>query len=210
MDQTFRAVVAAGGLGGLVWTATANPDAVDTATTSVTFTAVPIGTAAADRLVVVGYSSQSAVATGMTIGGVTAAKAVEESGAISGLQIWYATVPTGTTADIVATSGGSMGNEVIVVGTLTGVVAAPTTATTGSDSVTITVPTGGIAVAFFYASPTDGTWSNATLDLTASDPALKLSPRLMFMVHTVTAGSQSPTYTSTGYSGHAVAAAWGP
>lgn len=82
--------------------------------TSLTYTNVPIGTATANRWIVVGiYTNFNAGRTlsTVTIGGVSAtlmyaAPTLSASGAR--LEFWKANVPTGTTANVVATSSGSM------------------------------------------------------------------------------------------------------
>lgn len=71
-----------------------------------TWTAQPIGAAAADRLVAVAlmYAATGAVSS-VTIGGIAATKV---AGTVSGValsEIWVAAVPTGTTANIVVNSG---------------------------------------------------------------------------------------------------------
>jgi hypothetical protein len=67
---------------------------------SYTFSNQNIGTAAADRWVIVAVQSAIA-ATGATVGGVTATKIIEDSAPST--NIWAALVPTGTTASIVIT-----------------------------------------------------------------------------------------------------------
>lgn len=69
--------------------------------TDMTVSGVNIGTAAADRYVVVAIAKRYYLQTSCTIGGVAATEAVACGGGIS---IWYALVPTGTTADINFTS----------------------------------------------------------------------------------------------------------
>lgn len=196
------------------WTATDNPTPQNTGTTSVTFTAVNIGTASADRIVVVLFNSGSAVSTGMTIGGISATKAVEESTGISGLQIWYAAVPSGTTANIVVTSGSAMSIESLLVGKLTGVTAAPAhtsvTTTTSSDPATISVnvPSTGFGIVGIYGAPTfDNGWTNATLDFSVTDA----NAVILSMAHDSLSGTN--TVSAGGFSGagvHMVSASWGP
>lgn len=77
--------------------------------TTITYASVPIGVANVNRVVAVGIAGDttgaSQVISGVTIGGVTAvqaANAVATNG-ISFSDIWYAPVPTGTTASVVVT-----------------------------------------------------------------------------------------------------------
>ena len=212
---TMRPVGPHAGSGASVtWTATGNPasqDGVTSSGTGVTFSAINIGTAAADRIVVVIFTSQLVVATAMTIGGVSATKAIEESTVISGLQIWYATVTTGTTADVVVTGGGAdWSQKAIIVGQIIGATGAPATASstdvTDPADVTITVPSGGVAIVAYYGTA-GGTWTNASFDFD-EDTGDSL---LLTSANRTTAGSQTPTYTTGGANvGHMVAAAWGP
>jgi hypothetical protein len=75
-----------------------------------TFSAVDIGTAHEKRLVHVGFYPYSSVHT-MTIGGVAAVLVENEEN----FSLFQASVPTGTTADIIVTAGGSMSRCVLVV-----------------------------------------------------------------------------------------------
>lgn len=198
------------------WTATDNPAGQGTGTNSVTFTNANIGTASAGRIVVAIFTSGTTVANAMTIGGISATKAVEESTILSGLQIWYANVPTGTTATIVVSSSGSMNLETIQVGMLTGVTAVPTATQTAAGgatdpaTITITVPATGIAIVGLMANDdltATGSWSNATLDFKTGNS----SAATLTMAHTTTTGSVTPTYTGLGGgNAHMVVAAWGP
>ncbi len=192
------------------WTFTDNPAGIVSGASANTFTSVNLGTASSGRLIVVLHSSTDTVATGCTIGGVTATKAVEESTILSGFQIWYANVPTGSTGDIVLTAGSAMNNAIIIVGALTGVASIPTNTNTSTpladpSPVTITVPATGFGIAGYYGSGIGGTWNNATLDASSTISSVTIS-----MAHTGTVGLQTPEYTASGAAGHNVAAAWGP
>jgi hypothetical protein len=74
--------------------------------TNMTVTGVSIGTAASNRYVVVAIAKRYYQQTSCTIGGVTATEAVTCPG---GIGIWYALVPTGTTADINFTTTNNSG-----------------------------------------------------------------------------------------------------
>src|SRR5262245_1531390 len=98
---------------GVVWTATDNPAAQAGPSSAVTFTSAALGPAGT-RLTVVVVGAQGPAATSVTVGGLSATKAVEESGALNALQIWYVdTSSLGTTANIVVASGSNM-NAIIV------------------------------------------------------------------------------------------------
>lgn len=198
------------------WTKTDNPANQAGPATSFTFTAAAMGTADAARITVVGVNTHNIIATGVTVGALTATKAVEESSVLSGLQLWYVnTSSLGTTADVIVSAGTDMSNVDIVVGRLTGVQATPTatqTAASGSTTSTATtaiVPTGGFGIALANVSgdvTASGSWANATQDYEVVQAGDTLT-----LANTGTAGSQTPTYSWTGAAGaHGVMACWGP
>jgi hypothetical protein len=135
----------------------------------------------------------------MTIGGVAATSVGPQGDTQDYINIFYATVPTGTLADIVVTSSIWTLNAQIAVYTVTGSSGVPSTNSwtpwnlinPGPMLITGTVPTGGFAIAGFCTDrnvlPT--TWSNATLDLGQADG----STTNVFALSTTTAGSVSPT-----------------
>ena len=111
------------------------------AQSSYTFSSQAIGTASSDRVVVVGTSGGSGATdavSSMTIGGVSAVKAI---GIVNntGTEIWYATVPTGTTASVVVNWGGTKNRSGIGVWALTGVSGIGATNTSSSSTSTLTV-----------------------------------------------------------------------
>jgi hypothetical protein len=125
---------------------------------SATFTAEPIGDAAADRLVVVGVTSKSngAGSFSCTIGGVAATKVEEEySNVKANTAIFALEVSAGTTADIVITSTINQNHFGIGVYKLTGL-ASPTkkasnsqyTSGTGTAAADLNVDSGDVIVGF--------------------------------------------------------------
>jgi len=203
--------VAAGGAA-VTWTAVANP-AVGTAGSTVTFVAVPLGVADATRGTVVVVSTESIIATSVTIGGVTMTKGIEEATAISSLQIWgLITSGLGTTADIVLTGSGAMTAPMIMVGRTTGIntmfSATSAVNNAGADpaQVTATVPSGGLGVAAIMSNPTNtGTWSNATVDYRTN-----VNSKTLSMAHTSSVGSQTMSYSGIGGVSHMVMATFSP
>ena len=195
------------------WTATGNPASQNTGTTSATFTSVGIGSPAASDVLVANFDSESTVASGITCNGNAMTKQVEESSTISGLQIWSITASacgvTGTaTTTFVASAGGSMNNEVLQVGKLTGVNSTPTTTGTAASgtSIGVTVPSTGFAIIGAYASPgIVVSWTGGTQDFATNVPA---SDNL-YLVHTQTTGTVSETGVTSGNI-HFVYVAWGP
>ena len=109
--------------------------------TAYTFSSQAIGTASADRVVVVGTSGGAGATnpvSSMTIGGVSAVKAIGIVNS-TGTEIWYATVPTGTTASVVVNWGGTKSRCGIGVWALTGVTGVGATNTSTSSTATLTV-----------------------------------------------------------------------
>ena len=118
-------------------------------------TAVPIGDASAARTVLVVTTWASHLVrsiVGVTIGGVTAALDVSGATVRAGVAVWRATVPTGTTADVVLTWNTNVASTVAVLTTpdaLTVVDAVASPVATGEVTSTITPATaaGGVVIA---------------------------------------------------------------
>lgn len=151
-----------------------------------TFSAVAIGTAAADRYVIVGFYTRAfdtteTDITSVTIGGVSAAEAafitnLEIFGGST--QVWdcstvyIANVPTGTTADVVVTYNNTQLRCGYVIGTSNGINPTPTDTLTdapdGTGGVTaggtIDVASSGIifAISGTADSSSTATWTGAT------------------------------------------------
>jgi plastocyanin len=191
--------------------------------TTITYTAMAIGAADANRVVAVVFSCRagapSMVTSGVTIQGIAATQvsgAAGTNGTIQGgTDIWYASVPTGTTANVVVTwSSGTTATAAKAMRIIT-TTPAPTsasgTASTGtvaSLNTSITVPSNGVGLAYTYAqSGPTVTWTNATSD----DATVMSGGRTSDVSHTTGSGSISIT---AGYSVNSFAslsaAAWGP
>ena len=216
--SAFTTDAAAGG--SLVYTATANPPTVGGGgiVSPVTFTAVAIGTASADRRVVVSFASVGAAAspnadvTAVTVAGVACTKAAGGIGAASRFNgVWYTNTPvaTGTTATVAVTISGGTGwnNEMnIAVGTITGsaspsvasqvTAAAYPAASTNTNSASVIIPTGGVAV---FASIIDSSvtptvvWSSAITDFQSGIFAAEYAN----FANKSTAGTATETQTVT-------------
>lgn len=146
----------------------------DTSQTTYTFSGVALGTAAADRKIVVGVGGARAAAgahtvASMTVGGI-AASLVKQQDVSAGdretAEIWQAAVPTGTTGDIVVTFDAGMVGAGIGVWAVYGAQSAAH-ATAGSNAdpmnASIDVPSGGVLIG--YARNANGgtfTWTNLT------------------------------------------------
>lgn len=122
---------------------------VDTATaTTYTFTSVDIGTASADRLVVVvagDYDSSGGTLNSVTIAGTAGTLADVENSEDQNCAIYYRTVTSGTTATIVVTLSNSSVNAFISVYTITGLNSITPTGTS-SPTAGSTDPTAAINV----------------------------------------------------------------
>ena len=196
-----------------------------------TFSNANIGAASSDRVVVVGVSNENfGNNTGIgsvTIAGNTATK-LGEAGAAS---LWYATITSGTTANVVVTCISAVLNQVAIdVGTITGESSAAPNATSSYPQTitpdpqtfpsvgTSNVLTNGVAV-IFAAGGNGGTptWTNTAspsgdfTTLTSTGNTLSA-----LLAHSYATGTQ--TYTLTGSVGNgygfggimAVIADWAP
>ena len=181
-----------------------------------TFTDCAISTAAADRVVVVCVANNARTLTGMTIGGVTAVEAVSSNtGAHTG--IWYAEVPTGTTATVVITAGFAFGKIGITVGKLN--TATPTPTSTGFLAAgfranpqlasSATIPANGVGViAMGDIDTAQGTltWNNATEDYSTTGTAFGVASG-----NRTTAGAFQASISGVAFNNISMAVAcWGP
>jgi hypothetical protein len=203
----------------------------NTTLSAYTFTAEPIGTAEADRIVIVAIASSSAasqqVSTGtpVTIGGVAATQVVMTGLSTRSVEIWEANVPLGTTADIVITYTGAMSHSVIDWWTVTGTtqttfagLSASTSSTFTGGSLTLpsfTVPAGGAAFAMAFNTDTSVvtpfTWSQTSGSGTIRTNGLQGTGFNLSTYDTTASGAQAFTATagsSFAYRGAAIS--WGP
>lgn len=144
-----------------------------TAGTTYTFSGVSLGTAYEGRRIIVCYSGSEAGhdLTAVTVGGVSASQLAEFSFSSGNHrnEIWMATVPTGTTGDIVLTSSAATGwAKVIDVYSLDS--AKTTVVDSGTDDTSTFTFTRTFVAGEFYigvgrtASTNTETWTNATED----------------------------------------------
>lgn len=189
--------------------------------TTVTFTSVNIGTAASNRVVVIAFTSGVNVASAVTVGGVSMTKAIEESTTVSGLQIWYGTVTTGTTANVVLTFAGNPQNCMLIAGkfnsgastTPSDTQSAANAGGSTSQSLNANIPTSGFAVMATVQQSTlqTPTWTNMTAS--GGDADNNSAANSIYGAHSTTAGS--PTTLTLSLTGavnsiHSVSASWGP
>lgn len=209
-----------GGGGNVTWTPTANPPIQAGTANPQRFTSVNIGTAAADRYVIVctGQTSNGPV-TAVTVNGVSATQAVDSvgtSGAESAL--WYANVTSGTSVTIdVTLTAGFPSFAGIAVGTIN--TATPTPGTTSSNpgaafrndpqttAASVTVPSNGIAVLCaattnVNATPTYNNW-NANYNIVSGTSFQLLLGNL--------SATGTPSVSGFAFSDFGIVAApWGP
>lgn len=150
----------------------ADIDADGTDASSYTFTDKSIGTAAADRVVVVGVAGFGNAPSGVTIGGVAATQLVlatlGTTGGFAGL--WALAIPSGTTATIAVTIGGSADRCGVAVWRLTGTRGSITPLDTdvdedGNNSGSLTLNTvvdGGVIGYAYSASDPNFSWTGVT------------------------------------------------
>ncbi len=144
------------------------------------FDGIAIGTADVERYVVVSIAGQgtaSRTVSTVTIGGISATLAVaEESDAGNYLaEIWYAAVPTGTTADIDIVFSGTMSNCGIAVWEVVNPDTSPFA--TASDpiesgqvlSASLNIPADGICVGVAMHNGTTGTWAGIDEDVAETE-----------------------------------------
>jgi hypothetical protein len=132
------------------------------AATTHTFAAMPLGSAAADRTILVCVVTQSPISS-VTVAGVAATKDIEHAGP-SGTRafLWRATVPTGTNGDVVVVIGSSSTRCGVGLYRIGGAV---TVASTGlADPAALTVAAGDFAVACAYSTSASATWTGGTRD----------------------------------------------
>lgn len=193
------------------------------ASTTVTFTSVNIGTAASNRVVVLCFNSDINIASSVTVGGVSMTKALEESTIMSSLQIWYGTVPTGTTANVVLSFPGNPTNCILVAGAFnSGASATPGSTNSGGNNggsntqaLTVTIPTSGFAVMAVAqeAALASINWTNTTaVGGDTSQNSNQAVNNSLYTAHSVTVGSPTSLTLVLGGSAkiHGVTASWGP
>lgn len=153
----------------------------DSAATTFTYTSKAIGAIDGNRRVIVATGSTvnaSRTVSSVTVGGISATQAVTAESSGSGVyartSIWIATVPSGTTANIVVTYSASVNRSAISVWAAYGLQSSTATSTGSSSSssdpmtASLTINTGGIGVGmahnYYGGGHTSYTWTNLTED----------------------------------------------
>lgn len=132
--------------------------------TTYSFMACDLGTAAANRKIVVGIKDgigNAVTISSVTIGGISASQVAVVTSSGDTTAIWQADVPTGTTGDIVVTFSGANSRCGIAVYAVYGAAAAAhATATSIATplSTSIDVPAGGILIGVAGSRNAGSTW----------------------------------------------------
>jgi hypothetical protein len=204
---------AGGGGGGITFT----PTDAQTATPGFgagTFTA-NIGTPSVDRIVIVSYQGNSGSSI-PTLNGTAMNVAAGDSVATYNNALYYASVPTGTTATI--GYGGGMSAVSIAVGILTGqsggASATPVNPVTGSPpSVTMTIPAGGVGIigagAYYAGASPVFTWTGTTSS-SGDEATGNATGALLGTAHATASGTISVSSVPAVSGGTMAGAAWGP
>ena len=110
------------------------------ASSTVTTAALGISTAAADRFVIaaVVLKSTSVTVTGVTIGGVTATSLGSDTGALTGVYMFGASVPSGTTAVVVVTLSSTITVYAVALCVAYGIITTPAYTSTNASTGVIT------------------------------------------------------------------------
>lgn len=180
--------------------------------TSLTFPGTSIGTAQADRIVYLCASSESSTGLGanvssISIGGRPATRAhISTNTGVSpnlNVEIWYAYVPTGTTADVVFNFNASTSARIYIAIFRAVNVTIPVFATANnavasgvSIGTTLTIPALGAAVAIVVAS-NEGSTNNWTGLTERTDDGPGSSQRSGTASNEVPAGDASRSITVT-------------
>ncbi len=167
-----------------------------TAANPQTYTSVALGAAAASRQIIVGVANATngQQATAVTIGGISAALVASQAGS-SGIfgSMWAASVPTGTTGNIVVTYNSTPGTRAGYVAWALYDAATTATATSGSaaspGSTTLNCPANGAIIACSQSSDGPNSWTGVVEDV---DVQLGGAP------FTESGGSQAFTSAQTG------------
>ncbi len=207
-----------GGTSPVTWLQTDSKTNLTGGSSTIVWSNPAIGTANANRVVVFFWSSGTNVASGVTANsaGITFTRKVTEATVIAGLDIWYASAPTGTTfTDITVTAAGNMTEPMAVVGSLITTTPAPNSSNSAANAagssvaLSLTVPTNGVGLWWggsFNAGGPIPSWTTITQDVNAV-----VSIRGWVESYYTVAGATSSTFSDTGaLQVHAVGATWQP
>lgn len=186
-------------------------------TSDKTFSAVSVGAANADRLIVVCVKGDGGGGqpTAVTVGGVAATSIVAADSESQWNSIWAARLPTGTTADIRVQRPNNPNRQGISVYSIlnkpgSAVTAAATaTDTTAPYTQSLTIPVKGVAIGCGISgnSAGTGTWTGLTEDYDANGTNGTI---VTASLASLAGGATSITFTPSGTDGPSmIVAAWG-
>lgn len=147
--------------------------------TSYSFTSTPIGTASANRLVVLCISTgnnvlEDPLVTGVTVGGIAAERITNIPGYWTACETWAVSIPTGTTATVVVTCSTGTLRCAVFSYSLYGLRSTTPRAintfggeNTATGTTPVLAPSGGIVIAHACATQagtTTATWTNINSD----------------------------------------------
>lgn len=195
-------------------------DGTNGATSSRTYTAMDLGTAASDRRIIVGVGSRAASAitvTSVTVQGISATQIVAVANGNTNADIWLASVPTGTTGDVVITFSASSARQGCAVWSMTGA-SSGTAHDTGSSTAanptdTINCPANGAIVGFVFNGTNSGTstWTGITEDIDLDiGPGSSLTTGASLEFATTQTGLAVTCTLGTSSAPAGVFASWGP
>ena len=198
-----------GGGGGLTWTFGAGVD-----NNTGVFTGITLGSGLL-VVSVVSRASPDVDITAVSFGAASLTKATGQGANLNvpPIAIWYGTVSAGTATITVLNAGGAVFDCAISYGVIAGANSTPTSIlplaelVTSTPNLTITVPTGGIAITAFASDrPVTGSWSGSTQDSLVG----LIGTQDLTQGHSTATGSINPKWTGTNawYAGGSVA--WGP
>ena len=174
---------------------------ISAAGSSHTHSSMAFGDTHAARYIAVAVDVQVTDATSVTIGGVAAT--LVESVGVGGfystfLSLWIASVPTGTTGDVVVSAGSAIGKTIVHVFRIVGITSATATATITDDTapiaLSIAVQNFGIVIAAeshtHGITTGDPTWTGGVVQVaTTQTPAVVPVIRLCSAIYEASAGA---------------------
>ena len=163
------------------------------ASATITTAALDIGAAAGDRFVVAAVSirSTSTTVTGVTIGGISATLLGSDLGSLSGMYLWGASVPSGTTAVAVVTLSSPATEYALALCAAYGVITTPAYTSTNATTGAIAGVRNGLIFCGVAKSPNayDGAVVTVGADFDSGSPTY----------HPISTAAKLPTASGTVY-----------
>ena len=200
-DSNYNISISSGGGGSPTYTYLASPAWQDFPSSPITFSSQPLGTVGANNYTVVAIQMTNGGPLTVTIGGVTATVFNPGTG---GTALAWALTPASTGSVVVTCAGvNTIGIQIAQITNVTTVGTPTTSVAYGSENGTwsagtVTIPTNGIAVVTLFEGANTGVTPSVT-GMTVDAPMLvdAGSTSQMFIAHTTTTGTVTPTITYT-------------